>query len=96
MNFSSDVIQRVTCLNVDIHGGAGVMKDVGAEKLQREVSLFQEEVLDEANRLEKELNNQDNYPQGKSHTDEELNSQELIDNIRAKVSTINKKIEVID
>ena len=40
MNFSSDVIQRVTCLKVDIHGGAGVMKDVGAEKLQRDGAVW--------------------------------------------------------
>ncbi|MPZ88793.1 MAG: hypothetical protein GEU81_12110 [Nitriliruptorales bacterium] len=40
MNFATDVIQRVTHLNMDIHGGAGVMKDVGAEKLVRDACIW--------------------------------------------------------
>ncbi len=40
MNFATDVIQRVTHLNMDIHGGAGVMKDVGAEKLVRDAAVW--------------------------------------------------------
>ena len=30
MNFATDVIQRVTALNMDIHGGAGAIDDAGA------------------------------------------------------------------
>ena len=40
MNFATDAIQRVTHLNMDIHGGAGVMKDVGAEKLVRDAAIW--------------------------------------------------------
>ena len=40
MNFSTDVIQRVTHLCMDIHGGAGVMKDVGVEKLVRDAIVW--------------------------------------------------------
>ncbi|MPZ53364.1 MAG: hypothetical protein GEU79_11650 [Acidimicrobiia bacterium] len=40
MNFATDVIQRVTHLNMDVHGGAGVMKDVGAEKLVRDSAIW--------------------------------------------------------
>ena len=36
MNFSSDVIQRVTHLNMDVHGTAGAIKEVGVEKLVRD------------------------------------------------------------
>ena len=36
MNFSTDVIQEVTQLNMDIHGGAGCAMDPGADKLVRD------------------------------------------------------------
>ncbi len=40
-NFAADVIQRVTALNLDIHGGAGVvMMDAGAEKLVRDAGIW--------------------------------------------------------
>lgn len=40
MNFATDVVQRVTHLNMDVHGGAGVMRDVGAEKLVRDAAIW--------------------------------------------------------
>ncbi|MBC7780031.1 MAG: acyl-CoA/acyl-ACP dehydrogenase [Proteobacteria bacterium] len=40
MNYSTDVIQRVTHLNMDIHGAAGVMMDIGAEKLVRDACIW--------------------------------------------------------
>jgi alkylation response protein AidB-like acyl-CoA dehydrogenase len=36
MNFSTDVIQEVTQLNMDVHGGAGGTMDPGADKLVRD------------------------------------------------------------
>jgi acyl-CoA dehydrogenase len=36
MNFSTDVIQRVTHLNMEIHNAAGFTMDVGADKLVRD------------------------------------------------------------
>ncbi|OGA46764.1 MAG: hypothetical protein A3G24_14230 [Betaproteobacteria bacterium RIFCSPLOWO2_12_FULL_62_13] len=40
-NFATDVIQRVTALNMDIHGGAGVVTmDAGAEKLVRDAVIW--------------------------------------------------------
>jgi alkylation response protein AidB-like acyl-CoA dehydrogenase len=36
MNYSTDVIQEVTQLNMDIHGGAGYMMNAGADKLVRD------------------------------------------------------------
>ena len=36
MHFSSDAIQEVTQLNMDIHGGAGYTMDAGADKLVRD------------------------------------------------------------
>ena len=36
MNFSTDVIQEVTQLNMDIHGGAGCTMDANADKLVRD------------------------------------------------------------
>lgn len=41
MNFATDVIQRVTNLNLDVHGGAGVtMMNAGAEKLVRDAIIW--------------------------------------------------------
>jgi alkylation response protein AidB-like acyl-CoA dehydrogenase len=41
MNFATDVIQRVTNLNLDVHGGAGVMMmNAGAEKLARDAVIW--------------------------------------------------------
>ena len=40
-NFATDVVQRVTALNMDIHGGAGVHAiSRGAEKLQRDAVIW--------------------------------------------------------
>ena len=40
-NFAADVIQRVTALNMDIHGGAGVvMMDAGTDKLVRDAVIW--------------------------------------------------------
>jgi alkylation response protein AidB-like acyl-CoA dehydrogenase len=36
MNFSTDAVQEVTRLNMDIHGSAGGMIDAVAEKLMRD------------------------------------------------------------
>src|SRR5258705_2188524 len=36
MHFSSDAIQEVTQLNMDVHGGAGYTMDAGADKLVRD------------------------------------------------------------
>ncbi len=36
MNFSTDVIQEVTQLNMEVHGGAGYTMDAGADKLVRD------------------------------------------------------------
>jgi alkylation response protein AidB-like acyl-CoA dehydrogenase len=36
MNYSTDVIQRVTHLNMDIHGAAGFTMDASADKLVRD------------------------------------------------------------
>jgi alkylation response protein AidB-like acyl-CoA dehydrogenase len=51
MNFATDVIQRVTHLNMDVHGGAGVMKDVGAEKLVRDAAIWTHLAGDSVQRL---------------------------------------------
>jgi alkylation response protein AidB-like acyl-CoA dehydrogenase len=41
MNFATDVIQKVTALNLDVHGGAGTMTiDAGAEKLVRDAVIW--------------------------------------------------------
>jgi alkylation response protein AidB-like acyl-CoA dehydrogenase len=36
MNYSTEVIQRVTHLNMEIHGAAGFTMDAGADKLVRD------------------------------------------------------------
>ena len=51
MNFATDVVQKVTRLNMDIHGGAGVMRDVGAEKLFRDASIWTHLAGDSVQRL---------------------------------------------
>jgi acyl-CoA dehydrogenase len=40
-NFATEAVQRVTALNMDIHGGAGAMEmDAGAEKLTRDAVIW--------------------------------------------------------
>jgi len=36
MNFSTDVVQEVTQINMDVHGGAGYVMDAGVDKLVRD------------------------------------------------------------
>jgi len=40
MNFSKDVIQRITRLNMDIHGAAGCMMDARVDKLVRDAMIW--------------------------------------------------------
>jgi alkylation response protein AidB-like acyl-CoA dehydrogenase len=41
MNFATDVIQRVTNLNLDVHGGAGItMMDARVDKLVRDAIIW--------------------------------------------------------
>ena len=40
MNYSTTVIQRVTELNMDIHGGSGLEMDAYAEKLVRDAMIW--------------------------------------------------------
>ena len=50
-NYASDVVQRVTYLNMEVHGGAGVMRDVGAEKLFRDAAIWTHLASDTVQRL---------------------------------------------
>ena len=40
MNYSTDVIQRVTRLNMDIHGAEGCMMNARADKLVRDAMVW--------------------------------------------------------
>ena len=40
MNFSTDVVQQVTELNMDIRGGAGCVMDHHADKLVRDAIIW--------------------------------------------------------
>lgn len=51
MNFSTDVIQRVTHLNMDLHGARGVMRDEGVEKLVRDAQIWTHLAGDSVQRL---------------------------------------------
>jgi acyl-CoA dehydrogenase len=51
MNFSTDVIQQVTELNLDIHGGAGCSVDPRAEKLVRDGFIWSHLAGDSVQRM---------------------------------------------
>lgn len=51
MTFAAEVIQKVTHNNMNVHGGAGVMKDVGAEKLVRDAMIWTHLAADSVQRL---------------------------------------------
>ncbi|HEV2009169.1 MAG TPA: hypothetical protein VGQ88_10650, partial [Burkholderiales bacterium] len=51
MNFSSDVIQRVTELNMEIHGAAGYGMDAYADKLVRDGIIWTHLAGDTTQRL---------------------------------------------
>ncbi len=40
MNYSTDVIQRVTRLNMEVHGAEGCMMNARAEKLTRDAMVW--------------------------------------------------------
>lgn len=48
---SSDAIQRVTNLNMDIHGAAGAMMDAGADKLVRDAIIWTHLAGDSVSRI---------------------------------------------
>jgi acyl-CoA dehydrogenase len=51
-NFGTDIVQRVTLLNLDIHGSAGVMTmDAHAEKLVRDAIIWTHNVGDSVQRM---------------------------------------------
>ena len=51
MNYSTDVIQEVTQLNMDIHGGAGYMKEYPVERYMREAKCLQ--IVEGANQIQR-------------------------------------------
>ncbi|MDH3438425.1 MAG: hypothetical protein OEN48_15745, partial [Betaproteobacteria bacterium] len=51
MNFSSDVIQRVTSLNMAIHGATGGVMDAHADKLVRDGIIWTHLAGDSTQRL---------------------------------------------
>ncbi|AYY12267.1 hypothetical protein EF847_05655 [Actinobacteria bacterium YIM 96077] len=51
MNFATDTVQRVTHLNMDIHGALGVMRDQGVEKLVRDAAIWTHLAGDSVQRL---------------------------------------------
>ncbi len=51
MNFSTDVIQEVTEINLDIHGGAGCAVDARAEKLTRDAFIWSHLAGDSVQRM---------------------------------------------
>ena len=51
MNYSTDVIQRVTALNMDIHGAAGDGMDADADKLVRDGIIWTHLAGDSMQRL---------------------------------------------
>ncbi|MGH8663799.1 MAG: acyl-CoA dehydrogenase family protein, partial [Burkholderiales bacterium] len=51
MNFSSDVIQEVTELNMDIHGAAGFTMNAEANKLVRDAIIWTHLAGDATQRL---------------------------------------------
>ena len=51
MNFSTDVIQEVTELNLDIHGGAGCAMDARADKLVRDGIIWSHLAGDSVQRM---------------------------------------------
>ena len=51
MNFSCDVIQEVTELNIDIHDGIGCPVESGAAKLVRDAFIWTHTAGDSAQRL---------------------------------------------
>jgi len=63
------------------------------EKFRAEWELFQEEVIEEANRLDNESNEEVSNNKNESKDSEFDSPQEKIDQIRAKVSALNSKLE---
>lgn len=51
MNYSKDVIQRITHLNMDIHGAAGCMMDARVDKLVRDAMIWTHLAGDSTQRL---------------------------------------------
>ena len=51
MHFSSDAIQEVTQLNMDVHGGAGCTMDAGADKLVRDGIIWTHLANDSVQRM---------------------------------------------
>jgi len=66
---------------------------VAPKKLQDEWELFQEEVIEEVNRLEKESTTQENNEDKETHDSEIKGPQAKIKHIRTKVAELNRKLE---
>ena len=70
-----------------------LMKD-GPDKLRQEVQLFYEEVIDEANRIEKESGQKtSNQDVSSSIINDANDPQIIIDHLRAKTSYLSRKLE---
>ncbi len=65
------------------------------EKIQKEWQIFQEEVREEADRLSNVVKSKSNNSQAGEDFDvsENIDPQERIDRLRAKISNLNRKLE---
>ncbi len=70
-----------------------VIANEAPEKIQKEWELFQTEGTKEADRLEKESTTESSDMNNNSNFSDIKNPLEKIDNIRAKMAEINKKLE---
>ena len=63
----------------------------GPEKIQKEWEIFQKEVIDEADRIEREEKNKGNK---RDNSPEDIRLINVISKTRSKISEINKNMEI--
>ncbi|WP_320666469.1 DUF6825 family protein [Prochlorococcus sp. MIT 1307] len=99
---ASDNLLKATLNRLGVRIGEKLIKSVAElaviaqdapERLRTEWELFQEEVMEEANRLDKETNHESSDTKQKPNNPNFETPQERIDRIRAKAAELNSKLE---
>ena len=79
----------------DLTESVEVLMNDAPERLRKELQLFYEEVIEEAELLEKQSSTNNAAPAGINENMDFDSPQKTLDRLRAKVANLNSKIETI-
>ncbi len=89
------LVARFSQKIIDTAATFSVLTKDGPEKLRKELEIFQKEVKKEAERLDQEKKQSETTADFSTQSFKELDAQGKVDQLRAKIADLSRKIEKI-